>query len=302
MKQLFWIFLVGSLLMGFRSTSQTIGKKETTPEIENSLLWEIEGKGLDKTSYLFGTIHMIGKEDFVLTAPTQKAFDDSERVAFEIDLEEMMDVSAMMPLMMKAFMANDTTLSDLLTEEQYTKVDKHFQKLGIPLMFLERLKPMFLSMMASEDLTTGQATGDIVSYEMKLMERANSQSKEIDGLETAEFQMSMFDSIPYKIQAQMLMDALEGTGDGNSADFDLMVDLYKKQDIAAMQQLMEGDGTLAQYEDLLLVQRNKNWIPIMADMMAKNSIFFAVGAGHLGGQMGVVNLLRQAGYIVKPIK
>lgn len=302
MKQLFWIFLVCLLFMGCKSTSQTTGKKETTPEIENSLLWEIEGEGLDKTSYLFGTIHMIGKEDFVLTAPTQKAFDDSERVAFEIDLEEMMDVSAMMPLMMKAFMANDTTLSDLLTEEQYTKVDKHFQKLGIPLMFLERLKPMFLSMMASEDLTTGQATGDIVSYEMKLMERANSQSKEIDGLETAEFQMSMFDSIPYKVQAHMLMDALEGTGDGNSADFDLMVDLYKKQDIAAMQQLMEGDGTLGQYEDLLLVQRNKNWIPIMADMMTKNSVFFAVGAGHLGGQMGVVNLLRQAGYTVKPIK
>jgi uncharacterized protein YbaP (TraB family) len=245
---------------------------------------------------------MIGKEDFELTTPTQKAFDDSERVAFEIDLEEMMDVSAMMPLMMKAFMANDTTLSDLLTEEQYAKVDKHFQKLGIPLMFLERLKPMFLSMMASEDMTSGQSTGDIVSYEMELMERANSQSKEIDGLETAEFQMSMFDSIPYKVQAQMLMDALEGTGDANSADFDLMVDLYKKQDIAAMQQLMEGDGTLGQYEDLLLVQRNKNWIPIMADMMTKNSVFFAVGAGHLGGQMGVVNLLRQAGYTVKPIK
>lgn len=302
MKQLFWSLAVALLFIGCKTTSQTPGNaKNTIPEIENSLLWEIKGKGIDKPSYLFGTIHMINKEDFELTPATKEAFAKAERVAFEIDLEDMMDVSAMMPLMMKAFMANDTTLRDLLTEEQYTKVDKHFQKLGIPLMFLERLKPMFLSMMTSEDFANGQSSGKMVSYEMELMELAKQQNKEIEGLETAEFQMSMFDSIPYKVQAEMLMNALESGGETASSDFSAMVKMYKAQDIRGMQKMMEDDGTLGQYEELLLVSRNVNWIPVMNEMMKQNSMFFAVGAGHLGGVKGVVNLLRQAGFEVKPI-
>ncbi len=302
MKQLFWSLAVALLFIGCKTTSQTPGNaKNTVPEIENSLLWEIKGKGIEKPSYLFGTIHMINKEDFELTPATKEAFAKAERVAFEIDLEDMMDVSAMMPLMMKAFMANDTTLRDLLTEEQYTKVDKHFQKLGIPLMFLERLKPMFLSMMTSEDFANGQSSGKMVSYEMELMELAKQQNKEIEGLETAEFQMSMFDSIPYKVQAEMLMNALESGGETASSDFSAMVKMYKAQDIRGMQKMMEDDGTLGQYEELLLVSRNVNWIPVMNEMMKQNSMFFAVGAGHLGGVKGVVNLLRQAGFEVKPI-
>lgn len=302
MKQLFWMFAVALIFMGCKTTVPTTSTAQNAaPKIENSLLWEIKGQNLEKPSYLFGTIHIIGKEDFELTEPTVKAFNESERVAFEIDLEEMMDVSAMMPLMMKAFMKNDTTLQDLLSDKDYEKVNNHFQKLGIPLVFLERLKPMFLSMMASEDISNGQMNDNIVSYEMELMKKANEQNKEIEGLETAEFQMSMFDSIPYKIQADMLVKAIESGGAGSETDFKEMVDLYKKQDIAAMQKLMQDDASIGQYEELLLVNRNKNWIPVMGEMMQKYSMFFAVGAGHLGGQQGVVNLLRQAGYSVKPL-
>ncbi|MCI5083515.1 MAG: TraB/GumN family protein, partial [Saprospiraceae bacterium] len=113
--------------------------------------------------------------------------------------------------------------------------------------------------------------------------------------------MSMFDSIPYKVQAEMLMNALESGGETASSDFSAMVKMYKAQDIRGMQKMMEDDGTLGQYEELLLVSRNVNWIPVMNEMMKQNSMFFAVGAGHLGGVKGVVNLLRQAGFEVKPI-
>ena len=58
---------------------------------------------------------------------------------------------------------------------------------------------------------------------------------------------------------------------------------------------------MAPYEELLLVRRNENWIPVMERIMREGSAFFAVGAGHLGGPKGVVNLLRQAGYTVEPV-
>ena len=271
---------------------------------ENALLWEISGNELKQPSYLFGTIHMIGKEDFFLTDATKNSFNKAQQVAFEIDMEDMMDFTKLMPLMMKAFMANDTTLSDLLSEEDYKVVEEHFESVGLPLMFLERIKPMFLSALGGEDMFS-MGNGDdsqVVSYEMELMQMAQQHKLPIEGLETAEYQMSMFDSIPYKIQAEMLVESIrsEKTEDGQFAQ---MVELYKNQDLQGMQAMMKDEASgIGGYEDLLLVRRNRNWIPVMGEMMMAKPTFFAVGAGHLGGDEGVVALLREAGYTVKPLK
>ena len=274
--------------------------------LEKSLLWEITGNGLEAPSYVYGTIHMIGKKDFFFTDPTKAAMDAADQFAFEIDLEQMNDIGAMMPLMMKAFMRGDTTLKDLLSDEEYKIVSDHFQKIGLPLMFVERIKPMFLSAMTGGEMMSppGADSGSsgMVSYEFEIMEVAKKGKKPISGLETAEFQMSMFDSIPYKMQAQMLMEAIQSESDpsGNS-QMDEMVQMYKEQDIEAMVSMMDDEGGICGFEDLLLVNRNKKWIPIMEDMMKEKVTFFAVGAGHLGGQYGVIRLLKEAGYSLKPL-
>lgn len=269
----------------------------------NSLLWEISGNDLEAPSYLFGTIHMIGKDDFFLTDETKKAIDKSELVTFEINMEDMMNISSQFSLLTKAFMADNLTLKDLLTEEEYKIVQQHFAKIGIPLFFFERIKPMFLTVMASGDLSgDAMSTGEIVSYEMEIMEIAKKDDKEIGGLETAEFQMSMFDSIPYKAQAKMLIESIQAE-EGDNDQFAEMVELYKNQDLVGMSTMISSEeGGLDGYEDLLLVTRNKNWIPIMGEMMLKQTTFFAVGAGHLGGEMGVIELLRKEGYELKPLR
>ena len=271
---------------------------------ENALLWEISGKGLQQPSYLYGTIHMISKEDFFLTDATKQSLEKAQQIAFEIDMEDMMDFTKLMPLMMKAFMSNDTTLSDLLSDEDYALVKEHFEAVGLPLMFLERIKPMFLSALGGDDMFS-MGSGDdsqVVSYEMELMQMAQQRKLPIEGLETAEFQMSMFDSIPYTVQAEMLVESIksEDTGDGQFAQ---MVALYKNQDLQGMQSMMEDEASgIGGYEDLLLVRRNRNWIPVMGKMMLLKPTFFAVGAGHLGGDEGVVALLREAGYMVNPLR
>ncbi len=115
--------------------------------------------------------------------------------------------------------------------------------------------------------------------------------------------MSLFDSIPYDAQAQMLMATIQSDEkDSESNQLEEMVKMYKDQDIQGMQRMVKGDeGGISEYEELLLLRRNRNWIPIMEDMMANNPTFFAVGAGHLGGEEGVIALLRKAGYKVAPI-
>ncbi|MFT4761914.1 MAG: hypothetical protein ACI9XO_003433 [Paraglaciecola sp.] len=314
MKNLFTFF---AFFLTFQITSAQVDlRKETIPTgeqtalindflpKEKALLWKITGKDLKMTSYLYGTIHMIDKKDFFLTDATKQAVKESEMLTFEINMDDMTDISAQMGLLTKAFMADNKSLSDLLSEEEYAMVKVHFEKKGLPMFLFERIKPMFLTVLADMDLSGGggMATGEIVSYEMELMKMGKADNKKMGGLETAEFQMSMFDSIPYEAQAKMLVDVINA-GDAGNEQFEAMVQLYKDQDIQGMQTMFEGEESgLEGYEDLLLVTRNKNWIPIMGKQMQAMPTMFAVGAGHLGGKSGVIALLREAGYTVEAMK
>ncbi len=272
---------------------------------ENSLLWEISGQDLTEPSYLYGTIHLIGKEDFFITDATHKAIAQSKRMAFEVDLDEMNNLGTMLSLIGNAMMNGGTRLRDLLSEEDYTMVEEHFEKVGMPLMLFERVKPMFLSAMAGEDMSGGGGlqSGKIKSYEMEFMEMAKTAQLETAGLETIEYQMSIFDSIPYPAQAEMLVESIRSGGDTESDQFSEMVRLYKAQDLAGMQEMFDSEeGGLGDFEDVMLNNRNRNWIPVMEKMMSEKVTFFAVGAGHLGGEVGVISLLREKGYTLRPLR
>lgn len=296
--------LLIALLVGTAMTSCSTSKekKSESSDLAKSLLWKIDGNGLQQHSYLYGTIHMIPADDYFLPEGTLSAIDESKKMVFEIDMNEMSDMGSIMGLMTQAFMKDGKSLSDLLDDEDYALVEAHFKKLGMPLMMLERIKPAFLSVFAMDMDPNGMQNGSIKSYEMEFFKMANETSKPVAGLETLEFQMSIFDSIPYPDQAKMLVDAIK-SGDSGNDQFKDMVRMYKTQDVQAMVDMIEADENLSAGDnnDLLLVKRNKNWIPIMADMMAKETTFFAVGAGHLAGNQGVIQLLRNKGYTLTPM-
>ena len=306
MKNYFsWLLLCSFLLFSSSNFAQVALQPTTTaaaPTLEKALLWKVTGKNLTQPSYVFGTIHMIGKEDFLLTDLTKESISKTDRVTFEIDMADMNDMSNMMSIMMSATMKDGVTLKKLLNAEDYKLVNDFFSEMGMPMMFLERIKPMFLSALTATDMSpTAMKSGEIMSYEMELMKMAEAQKKETGGLETMEFQMSMFDSIPYDAQAKMLVDGIKNQDSGNDQFAD-MVKMYKAQDISGMHEMIDSDESgVGDYEELLLVNRNVNWIPIMAAMMKEKPTFFAVGAGHLGGKKGVVTLLREAGYTLEPL-
>jgi uncharacterized protein YbaP (TraB family) len=269
---------------------------------EKSLLWKISGQGLSEPSYLYGTIHLIDQADFFLSDSTRSFIDASDMVVFEVNMADMTDIGAQIGLLMDAFMDGGQSLKDLLPAEDYQLVKDHFQGMGLPIFLFERMKPMFLTVFTSMDLEPdAMSSGDMVSYEMKILELARAGEKRIGGLETIEYQMSIFDSIPYEEQAQMLVESIRSEQNGGDA-LEELVRLYKSQDIDAMVGLLKTEEGMGKHEDMLLVNRNRNWIPVMKEMMANQQTFFAVGAGHLGGTQGVIRLLRQEGYTVIPIK
>jgi uncharacterized protein len=268
---------------------------------ENALLWTISGENLKDTSYLYGTIHMIEKKDFLMTNDTKAAFGKSDQVAFEIDMDQMSNFTVLFSLLGQVMMKDGMTLDKLLSKEDYQLVKTHFEDMGLPMVMFRKVKPMFLSTMASGDMTggIGGEKSDIVSYEMEFMQMAKDQEKPVFGLE---YQMSVFDSIPYKDQAEMLVESVKSEK-GGSDEFAEMVKLYTNQDIVGMQSMFKGDTEgLGRFEDIFLKNRNLNWIPIIEKMMMEKPTFFAVGAGHLGGSIGVIALLREAGYVLTPVK
>lgn len=277
--------------------------QQDADKLPNALLWKIEGKGLKETSYLFGTIHMINKDDYFLPEGLEEAFAKSDKVVFEIDLDDMSDMGSLMGMLTGLMMKDGMTLKKLLTPEEYKEVSNYFEDMGLPMAMLGKVKPMFLSMLAEVNMDpTALQSEEIISYEMELYDKANNDGKDVGGLETMAYQMSLFDSIPYKEQALMLLDAVRGTN-LESDMFDQTVELYKLQDIEAMVSMVteaEQEGE-TNFEDVLLNNRNRNWIPVMGKKMATGSTFFAVGAGHLGGEQGVIRLLKKDGYEVTPV-
>jgi uncharacterized protein len=304
-KRLATFFSTLLVLIGFTVQAQTKEKDPSVSAPQNSLLWEITGKGLTKPSYLYGTIHMIPKADFFLTDATKKALGESQKVMFEINMKDMQNPMMLFSIMSKAMMPRGTKLRDLISADDYALVKKRFEEIGLPLPMLETIKPMFLSAMVDGgdnpmDTTSKSAT---TAYEMEIMKIAEKDKKEMGGLETMEFQMGIFDSIPYKTQAEMLVKSIKSVNKGDS-EFKTMVEMYKSQDIESMAGTMKSsdENELSKYEGILLTSRNKNWIPLIAKSSAGKSTFYAVGAGHLGGEMGVVNLLRKEGFTLKPLK
>jgi uncharacterized protein len=267
---------------------------------ENTLLWKISGNGLEKPSYLFGTIHMLCKEDAYLGDSLVKAIKTSDKIYLELDMDNLFD---MLGAMSKMKMKNDTTLADLLTAEEYKRVKNYFKNKStmLPFSVLETYKPFIASSLMME---SAMVCDEQVAMEQLVMEEAKRHGKGVDGLETTAYQMSIFDSIPYKIQAEELlkMVAVDGKEAEGDKEFKALMQAYKDQDLKKLGEMItKSDAGMMQYEDILLNNRNRNWVEKMKKLMPSKSLVVAVGAGHLPGEKGVINLLRKAGFTVTPV-
>lgn len=268
--------------------------------LEKSLLWEISGNGLTKSSYLYGTIHMICEDDASLGDSLISAIQRSDRVYFEIDLDNLLE---MISAFSKFKMRNDTTLADLLSKEDYQKVKAYMEEQStlLPFSQLEKYKPMLASSMLMQG---GIGCEKPVSMEQLIMEEAKKNKKRIEGLETLAYQASIFDSIPYKLQAEQLLKYVNAGEDVKAAEeFMNMVSAYKEQDIEKLGAFISSDEDgLNNYSDILLNNRNRNWVEKLKPLMNDKGLTIAVGAGHLAGEQGLIKLLRKEGYTVKPVK
>jgi uncharacterized protein YbaP (TraB family) len=267
----------------------------------NTLLWKVTGPGMENPSYLYGTIHMICKEDAVISPNLDRAILECDRIYFEVDMDNMLE---MVVAVRKMRMLGDTTLRDLLDEKDYEKVKDFFTRHGsmLPFSVLETYKPILATSMIEQGALPCDKTAVM---EQVIMERAKEFEKEIRGLESLSYQAGILDSIPYRWQARQLLEFVEKTGDDGEGNEDMekMFKAYKEQDLDKLEELLiETEAGMSRFTELLLYRRNANWVKKLKDLLGPKKLLIAIGAGHLPGKQGLIELLRKEGYTVTPVE
>ncbi len=263
----------------------------------NTLLWQVSGKGLSQPSFLFGTFHLLCKDDIRFSDQLKSAIQYANEIYMELDMD---DPSTLISGMMYMNMKDGKALKDFYTAEEYKRLQVYFNdSLHMPLLMFQKAKPYFLIVLLYPKMMKCKTFSGV---EQEVMKLAKENKKEISGFETIQFQASVFDSIPYDMQAKELMKNIDSVSK-YASQFDTMMLAYKNQELKTLEKsLDDSDFGMEKYEDLLLNRRNADWVKQLNIIMKNKSIFAAVGAGHLTGEKGLINLLRKEGYSVEPLQ
>lgn len=289
MKNLITLLLIVS---AFSSLAQTTQK---------SLAWRISGNGLTEDSYLYGTMHTQDQRAFDFKKGVLNALEEVDVFVMEVNMG-LADQFAVMGMMV---MDDGLTLEDLLSKKEYDSVALFFKdSLGQSLALFNNMMPI-ITAQAIELGSLG--TDQELALDLYFAELAKEQGKEVLGLETAEEQIKALKSMSYKDQAeslyQMVKDRYEGKVDNTLND---MVDLYVKGDLEGMlemasEETLNSEEAQAAFENNLILKRNRTMTQRLVKIIHDQSAFIAVGAAHLGGENGIITMLRIMGYTVEPL-
>ena len=266
------------------------------------LLWKVSGNGLAKPNYLFGTHHLIEKEqiknfDKILALATQ-----SDAVVGELD---MSDMSSMQSKIMQSAMMSGKNIKDMISSTDYTLVDAELkQLLGAGLEQLGVYKPMLLQTMfvttvylKSQNLTKQPEAVDIL-----FQKAARDNAKAVIGLETVEQQAAiLFDSLSFNRQAEVLVKSIKEKQKG----IELLKRLnaaYLAGNLAEIAKIDKEDDDMTPAERKQIYEgRNLKWVGQLPTLFKKQSCFVAVGCMHLVGETGLITQLKKAGFKVEPV-
>ncbi len=286
------IFVIGVFLSLFCSpflSAQLSGEK--------TVLWKISGNGLAAPSYLFGTIHVMPSDLFTIFPEADEELKQSEQLILEMVMDVPLATQIEWAKMM--ILPHGENLESLLPEEQFRLFKEYvLDSLQIKEKKFERyliLKPFsFYSALIPEVIGR-----KLESYEMHYTKIARKMDIPVLGLETFEFQLAIFDSIPVENQ----IDLFFGEQSDMKKEFADMIRMYEEQDIYEMaEELKEENEAYGDMEYKLVIQRNHNWAGLLSEWIKEKPSFIAVGAGHLAGENGLIRLLRENGFDVDPVK
>jgi hypothetical protein len=261
-------------------------------------LWKVTGK--TGVVYLAGSVHLLTQDFYPLSTALDRAFQESDLLVEEVDLAELLSPAAQMQMLARSMLPANTSLDAVISPKTFALVTKRSQDIGLPLEPLKRFKPWSLALMLSS-LEWQKAGFDAeLGLDRHFFDQAKAQGKQIQGLETTEFQISRFDELTPEQQERLLAETLNDI-DTEMANLTTLVKAWKAGDAAAVEQIVLKD---VRQDPLiyqrLLVDRNRNWMPRIEALFTRpKPAFVVVGAAHLVGPDGLVALLKAKGFRVE---
>jgi len=269
--------------------------KDTAPE--SSMLWKIEREDLTHPTYMLGTMHLINKEFYHFPEKLKKLVLGSKQLIMELDgLPNQMEAVELMRL------PDSLSLSDYFNEDEmaliyrFAETELNMNRNMFNITF-GKMKPFIILQL----ITQKQFEGETESYEMELMSLAKNHKIPTIGLETIKQQISFFDAIPAKEFGSIIKSYFENA-DSLKAQTRIMQEIYRSGDLDSLARYMvESSPELMEFEELLLTNRNLAWVPQIIKFIFEKPSFIAVGAAHLAGENGLIELLRKEGFTVTPV-
>lgn len=295
-KQLFLILL---LCVGLSAQADVTAKNEGRILHPKGLLWKID-KQNHASSYLYGTMHVGDPRVVNLAPPVWEAFKDAERFAMEM----LMNFRAVSVITRGSFFNDGRTLKTVMKPDNYKKlIDLLSRRFYLSESVIINMRPWAILMI----LMMPQQTQEEVesALDMMLYREAAMRRMPMLGLETAEEQLAVFESLSLEDQLWMLNKSVEEYSE-ISDQLPSMLDAYVNRDLAELVRLQEQYS----YEETdiddkfmyeLLDKRNVRMVERMQDYLKQGKAFIAIGALHLPGENGVLHLLEKQGYTVTPI-
>lgn len=275
------------------------------------LLWKVTGRDTCKPSYLFGTIHLETSKYIDSVPGLRDAILSVDAVYGEIQMDSLTDNDMMMKAVNNLIAPPDSTIDKLLTKEEYQLVDSVVNSYFMGMITLEsfsKMKPVVLSsqlgvMQMKKYFPEQLGLNDVIDVAIQAAGR--ELGKRIVGLETIEMQINMLYGTPLDVQAQELVNFCRMDNDIISFSKELC-DAYHAQDLDTLEKLLllEGIGEDEMTNEIiekLAYERNRRWINTITETIPRESMLVAVGAGHLVGKDGLIELLRRDGYTVEPV-
>lgn len=258
---------------------------------ENSVLWKIEHPNLEKASYVYGTLHMMCESDFNIPEKVTLVMNEVEDLALEVNISDPAEMKSI-----QSMMASAKPVSQEVSKEQFQKLNALIQeKLGVPLKQIDSYGLSTINMiMASKMLPC-----DTLKYmETELIQIATAKGLTINSLETGETQMKYINKgYPSSFAYQQIL-----LFDKYKSDFRKTIHFYKDEDLTQAVALLTKEEYMdANAIEYILTRRNEDWVAKMPEMMKTKQTLFAVGAAHLVGDQGILNLLIKKGYTVTAV-
>ncbi|MFO7259350.1 MAG: TraB/GumN family protein [Bacteroidota bacterium] len=293
--------LIVLLLLSLTLPQYVHAQKDT----DNGIFWEISGNGLKRPSYLFGTYHLLGGAYVKKLPKVEAAFEAADGVVVESE----MDSSKLMQIMSIAIM-KDKKLSDLMSKDEYDLLASEIQRsIGTPVELMAQFKPTFIMvtltvMYARAGSLSQLEEANGTSLDAYFAAEARKKKKSVSTFESMDEQMRLLvDHYPVEEQARQLVEFVKSKDEMAAVQEELLT-LYLRHDVKGLYELYQKYEKEFGDTSWLLDDRNENWMKQLPAMLEKGNLFIAVGALHLPGKKGLVELLRQQGYKVKvqPVK